>query len=475
MRFGTSHDVALSRAQYEVLTFRAPPHPEDGEPQIEQVGGLGEFGGGKTFIAAWRFMLVAAENTGIGSPRDPLPCGISAPTSTGLINGPLAALDEVIWLMTDGEPRRLVLKDRRGLTKDPHILLRNGVKIILYTGRGALDGPNLFQFWADEIQDRSYEGQWVNMSGRARLKGVNRLNAQASGIAQDGYVAEIFRNPPRDGCHLTKLLFPENNADNLAHGYADLLKANMAGGRKRDPDGWMMPEGIFYPAFCKERNINPVQTPREVLHKNPTDISIDLGARAAVTFWQRFPVRCSFGVNGSRMVDGQVCVDQWLPDDMEAEEIAFTIRDRYPWAIVPGVSTIALDPTSTSVQVRYFRQAFPDVQIVMQMKGAFYWHEGNGVQAVEVAVLDRHGNVRLFVHPDLLNDPSNRGIVAAMQGYRRDKPKDKKLEHVADTVRYQIQHRLPLEVPSLMKKRPVDLKKKRKRRPLAPGMGEVVY
>lgn len=476
MRFENSSDLVLSRAQYDLLTFRAPLTPA-GEPQIEQVGIVGEYGGGKTFIAGERFMSVNADNTGIGTERDPLMCGISAPTGTGLVNGPLAALDKIINRMTCGVPERLVAKDRRGNTKDPHIMLRTGIKIILYTGRGALDGPNLFQFWADEIQDPCYVGQWANMAGRVRDKRARRLNAQASGIAEEGYVAQIFRNPPKDGCHLTKLLFPEDNKINLAHGYADRVKAASAGGRKRDPDGWMTPDGLFYPAFCRERNIDPVQVDRRTLYGRATDISVDLGARAAVTWWQPWMVDYNRGEDGGWVREtAWLCVDQWLPDDLDADKIAPICRD-FPWRIEPGVSTIALDPDSETDQIRQFAKAFPGVRIEITPHNTFYWYNTNGERAVERAVYDQLGNVLLYVHPDLVADPSGRGVVEAMRGYRRDKPQDKKLEHVADTVRYQIQHRCPIPHVRLRRTNESETQKKLDQTfsPISPKTGAVNY
>lgn len=446
MRREYRRQIRWSKTQKEVLQFRAPP-AADGSPQVEMVGILGEYGGGKTYVAARRFLQVCADNPS-RDPAEPLMSGISAPTFTGLMNGPIAALLRLC-------PQGWIKRDRTRDTRDPHIVLRNNHKIILYTGRGALDGPNLVQFWADEIQDKSYEGQWANMAGRVRDIEGRRLNAQASGIAQEGYVAQLFRNPPQDGLHLTKLLFPEENSSNLAHGYVDMLKAASVGGRHRDPDGWMTPDGLFYPSFCRERNIDPVRVPRDQLRSNPTDISIDLGNRAAVGWWQPWMVECNYGSLGAKREPGQLLVDQWMPDNLDAEELAKQIRstcempgdppsDRPRWKIEPNVSTIALDPTAEVDQVRWFTSLFPNVRIVMAVDKTFYWFQENGERAVARAVLDAHGSVRFFVHPDLINDPSIRGASEAMRGYRRDKPKDKVLEHAADMVRYQIQHRLPL-------------------------------
>jgi hypothetical protein len=53
----------------------------------------------------------------------------------------------------------------------------------------------------------------------------------------------------------------------------------------------MIPDGLFYPTFCRERNIDPVaHVVRADLFGKPTDIAIDLGNRAAVTWWQPWVV-----------------------------------------------------------------------------------------------------------------------------------------------------------------------------------------
>lgn len=469
MRHEDRRSVRWSPTQQAVIRFRAPP-AEDGLPQVERVGILGEYGGGKTFVAARRFLQVCADNPA-DSVEHALMSGISAPTFTGLMNGPVAAFLQLC-------PPSWIKKNRTRDTRDPHLILRNNHKIILYTGRGALDGPNLVQFWADEIQDNSYVGQWANMAGRVRDLRGRRLNAQASGIAQEGYVAQIFRSPPQDGCHLTKLLFPEENAANMAHGYVDMLKAASAGGRRRDPDGWMTPDGLFYPAFCRERNIDPIDTPREAMFSRATDLSIDLGARAAVTWWQPRPVDCNMGSLPRQLETGWVCVDQWLPDDLDADKIASVARD-FPWKIQPGVSQIQLDPTAAENpdQVQAFRRAFPGVHIAMSVKGSFYWYNEPGERAVARAVLDQHDNVRLWVHPDLVADQSGRGVVEAMRGYRRDKPHDKKLEHVADTVRYLVVHRMPLPKHGIPEKSDPQLEARLARafRPMAPKPGGINY
>lgn len=437
MKRVTPKNYRLTRAQHELLMFRAPPHPKTGLPQIEECGIFGEFGGGKTFLAALRAMVVMSENPSEDH-HDPLITGISAPTAKSLITGPMTALRR------HGIPIKV---DRSKDSRDPHWVLRNNHKVMFYTGHGSLDGPNLVQFWADEFQDRSYIGEWANIVGRIRDVGPGRglrLNAQASGIATEGYVASIFRNPSNP-LRMTKLLFPEANASNLPPGYADRVRSAAVGGRTRDPDGWMIPEGLFYPAFSRERNMDPVaHFDRSAFHGLPTDISVDLGNRGAVTWWQPiadWPV--SYGSLGVRRETVWVCFDQWMPSNIDAPEMARTIAQG-DWLIQPGTSTIALDPTAEIDQINAFREQFPNVRIVMAPRNSFYWFNANGERAVSRAICDGNDSARMFVHPDLEGDDSGRGVIEALRGYRRDKPRDKHFEDAADSVRYQIQGRLPI-------------------------------
>lgn len=433
--------VRLSPKQRRVLEFRAPHR--DGEPQIEICGILGEYGGGKTYVAALRFLAVCHDNPfepGKHSEGNEPLSGIVAPTFGDLLKGALVEFRKIC-------PDELIFKERL-YGPEPHIQLTNGHKILLYSAEGAMNGPTLCQIWADEIQERIYDGKWDNIQGRVRDKRAQRLNVQASGIAQRGHVETIFRRPNTEN-RLTVLLFPEDNVGNMAKGYQHELRASQPASRERDPDGWMIVQEAMYPKFSRVRNLRMPPGMENVsvnsLRSRPTSFAVDLGAKAAVVFGQPCTALVSTGLYGPdgqplmKLEPGLLLVAQFIPDNMRnAEQLAKVIKQRARWNFEPGISKIFLDPTAEPDQVVHFRNHFPGVEII-QIKRGFYHKEDNGVRAVDRAILDGNGDVRLFIAPTLEKDPSGRGVVEMFSSYLLAKPKDKKYEHAADVVRYMTQ------------------------------------
>lgn len=357
---------------------------------------------------------------------DDLPLsGWSAPTLGDLKKGPLVQFRQVC-------PPELVYQERLyGEYQD--ITLVNGHRILLYSARGATNGPTLCQFWADEIQERPYEDAWDNIQGRARW-----LNCQASGIAERGHVEDLFRGVDAPN-RMTRLLFPEDNAINMAKGFVDEMRASMPASRLRDADGWLLPVGAMFPTFSREHNVRlPAsiqRMPIASLRALPTSFAVDPGRAAAVAFAQPVDVEVERGVHGRRRERGIVFVDQLMPDHKDAEELADYIRtkctwvkgldapDPKKWCIDRERSVICLDPTAEPDQVRHFQKAFRGVRVVQVQRG-FYHVEENGIRAVDRAVRDQHKNARLFVHPSLASNVSKRGIVEMFSNHLASKPKD---------------------------------------------------
>lgn len=457
--------IEWSEKQWAALTFRAPPHPTTGEPQIDKVAFLGEYGGGKTFSAAARFFLVCAANPfvhGVHSGEDRPMSAIVAPTLGDLKKGPLKELRKLLGDAWDS----VVIRERLyGEYQDVDLV--NGHRIVCYSAKGALNGPSLCQIWPDEIQERCYIGQWPNYEKRVRDVRSPWLNVQVSGIAERGFVEDTFRLREKHpegiefttvdgglGNRLTTLIFPEDNKKNLGSGYIDDLEDRLPASRQRDEDGWLLPQDVMYPSFSRDRH---VRIPPGVKGARKSDftgvaasISADFGRSGALMWGLPFRAR----VRRSKDRSGLFVVDQRMPDNMDAEEMAQLARrhswirgvdkpSASKWCIDPKRSVICLDPTAENDQVRHFRKAFPGVRVIQVQRG-FYHKEENGVRAVDRALLDMHGNVRLFIAPWLKQDPSTRGVVEMFSGYLSTKPKDKHLEHASDVARYLTQHWVPL-------------------------------
>lgn len=426
-------ELTWSRPQWDVLTFEAPPR-DDGSPDVEIVGIVGDYGGGKTYVAGARFVRVCFDNpfvAGVHTAGSPPMSGIVAPTMGDLLSSTLVELRKVC-------PPELVLRERL-YGAAPELTLINGHVIRLYSAKGAMNGPTLCQIWADEIQDRGFAHAWPNIQARVRDKRARRLNVQASGLAQHGHVEELFRNPR--GPNRKTVLFRTSDNEHLAAGVVDnLLDSLSAAELLRDADGWAPPLGVMYPHFGAELNMCRAPKLADRL-KVPTSMGVDLRSKAAVVFTQDEPIQIVDGYGKARDATGQLVVGQRLPENQLAEQIAEAIKREEKWAFVPGVSIIAMDPTAAGDEVNHFRRCFPGCRIVQAKSGPYHVAE-NGERAVSRALGTGGGNVRLFVHPGI--SKHERGVVEMLRGYSATKKKDGKLEHVADALRYIVQARLPL-------------------------------
>ncbi len=439
--------IAWSRKQKDLIRFRMRKFLE-GFRAVVHLWNLGEFGGGKSFVAAVEFLLGILLNPYdpmAHTPEAPPASGIWAPTLTDLKRGPLRAFKEIC-------PPELIRRNRESLSDNRHLLLENGHVIWLYTAEGAANGPNLTQVWADEIQERVYAQKWINIKARVRdLRKVTALTAIASGIAERGHVEQFFRGKTleKDGCYFGRMLYPEDNAANLPEGYADELRSLSAGSRERDADGWLMPQGARYPKFSQLANIRRAgelwPDRFELGRRLPVSMGLDFGLRAVVVFTVPVTVNVLRGTLPPRDELALLVIDQVIADDCGATELAMLARQRaskHKWNVERGVSRICSDPKAVPEQLAEFRAAFKGVDIIQVTEGP-YAREDKGILAVDRAICDQHGNVRLFVHPDIVGE-HERGVPESLQGWMADKPKDKFYEDACDGVRYVTQHFLPL-------------------------------
>lgn len=439
---GSRTPPRLSPPQKELLEFllRCAYEMERGirPRRTVNIGCLGEWGGGKTMIAMIMFVVLCVMNSDptVTDP-DKLPAsGLWAATLDDLKRGPIPALLEI-------SPPELVRTHT-----DKYIEWECGHRTWLYSADKSSEGPNLTHVLADEIQKSVYAEKWPNIKARARSDRARINAAIASGLAERGHVEDFFRiKVATDGIYCVRMLWPEENPSNPP-GYADEIKAMRAGSRVRDPEGWILPMGVRYPKFSSVANIQKageLHPDLAAIFNRPTSLGIDLGLQAAVCFLQDEPVKCNIGSKGVREEVGAMIVDQLILDDHDAEGVAKAIAEHLrvrPWNIMPGVSQISLDPTAVPEQVDHFRRKFPGVELVQTNTG-MYREEEHGCRAVDRAICDAHGNVRLFAHPSLIGG-NERGIPESMRGWRVSKPRDRKFEHACDAVRYIVQLKLPL-------------------------------
>jgi len=466
LKLDLSH-VELHPKQARAVYFRSPRHPDTGEMQIDNVGFFGDYGGGKSYAMMVRTLLGAWANPfdhEVHSGDNPPMTGLVAPTFSDLKRGPLAQLSRVL-----GKNEEKVVARKVEYGQDQHWELVNGHKILLYSAAGAKNGPTLCQIATDEYQERCYLGQWDNLKGRVRDLRSPWLNVMASGIAQRGHVQDAFQLPERDpesglpfcsrdddtGNKLTVLLYPEDN-DHLAAGYVEGMQGRSGERRTRDQDGWLLPLDALYPSFSRRHHLRMPpgmeSLGRSDLQRLPVSVAVDPGRKAAVIWFM--PVRIP--VPGKKPVRGILIVDQWMPRDMDAEEIAMQIPKR-GWRIEPATgrgeeSVICFDPDVKADQVRHFTERFQARPVVH--RSGFYMREENGERAVQRALRGADGVQRLYVAPwvhhvsdeDAGHEPDKgrRGVVEALGGYLATRRKDRWLEHAADVIRYAVQYACPL-------------------------------
>lgn len=430
--------VEWSPKQFRGITFRAPRSAGE-PPPVEIVAFLGQYGGGKTFGAAGRFLSVCLENPfieGVHSEGAPPMSAIVAPTLSDLMEGAYVQLKSIC-------PPELIVRERLyGVHWD--IDLINGHRILLYSAKGSINGPTLVQLWADEVQHNSYRGHgiWHNLQARARDpridSGGGRFSVIASGLAQTGHVEDLFRDP-RGNNRLTLILTLEDNTT-IPSSVAEQLKESLAASDlATDEAGWSIKQGILYPTFFEATNVAPIaDLDLSTRHNIPTSIAIDPGNKAAVVFLQSYPIEVERDGRIEREL-GVLVVDQFLPDDMRVEVIAKKIKNEFPWAIVPGRSFIAIDPTADMDQINQLRKVFPGVRIKQAIKGPYH-AVSTGERAVSRAVCDGLGNSRLFFHPSLKG--TRRGVFEMLRTF--DGKRDDWLEHIADALRYGVQFMCPL-------------------------------
>lgn len=464
MEHVVEEEATYSRKQWEILSFEGPASDDPMTPPLNIVAALGDFGGGKTRIAADRYWEKVIVPHGVGARRNedsepftrrsPPMSGMVAPTRGGVMSGPLVELKKVV-------PEGAIVRERMFSGID-EIEWANGHITKVMTVRGALNpkrggqGPTLVGIWADEIQADDYgvAGAWENVQSRARDHRAITLEVIVSGRAsKDSHVEDIFRKTAPN--RLTRILFQEDNPFASGQRVRDeLLTSLSAEDLDRDEDGWTKRDGDTLYRFFSAKTNMPQLPPIEQFWGRSTSIGVDLGQHASVVFGQGLPCRIRLtdstsGKRRHRTELGQVLVDEWHPDDLLAESIASRLAtdERFRrWPIVAGQSVICMDPSASKEEVAAFRSWFPGVRIVRYLSGPYHFEE-TGIKAVRRGVRDGLGNARLFVHPSLARDPSGRGIVKTLRNWngksRWPSPK-KAYEHCGDGVRYLVQYRLPL-------------------------------
>lgn len=404
---------------------------------------LGEYGSGKSLAAAAAYMehCVSANPfiEGLHETGSAPTSAIIAPTFGDIMDGPYKQLRRLV-------PDDLIYRER---LYHPYMDIEwvNGHVTTLCSSKGAINGPSWVGEWVDEIQEKPYANTWHNIQARVRdgraermtrnengtMVPAGKLSIIVSGLASRNHVEDLFRYHTGPNQCLV-VMETDDNRHNLGGNAVEELKARMPDSAfDKDAEGWTMPQNIAYPWFTTRDNIEKATGPSDY-YERPVTLGVDLRKHAAVTFL--VPGAFPWSANEP----AGLIVDEWLPDNYSAGMIARELRSgRFPWKIVPNLSAICLDPTASVDEVQAFEKAFPGVPVVQYRKGAFA-EARNGRRAVAIALRDERKVTRLRVLETL--DPGHeRGIVRMFREW--DGRRDGRFEHVADTVRYAVQHAIP--------------------------------
>ncbi len=416
----------LLRAQYTLLTSEA---------WIKTA--VGGYGSGKTDGAALTFLRNVLRNPydkeAYGEDRpESIVCG---PTHSVLKESSMKALRALL-------PPELILKE---WVQDRRWRIAGGHDILFRSVEGAIEGANLCTLWLDEAHLLD-AADWPNLQMRVRDAKAANLLVLVSGLPEFGWLQDAFgrpehyQDPQRCVVHFSTL---DNHY--LAPKVLEQLRSSVG---EADAEAylhgkWRSAENAVFYAY--EPAIHVIDLP--VDRRIPVHITCDVGNRGAVLILQ--PRTRRYRTTNGSTVEGLHLhvVDELLPENVSTEE-AMRLAQQRGWKIEPGVSMVFMDPRSNVDQIEAVRRVLGrDARIIRKTRGQPGYDVDEGHRAVNAALKDSLGNVRLTFASTLPRD--KRSLLTSLPKVRR-KPdgdgmvKDNITDHVADALRYPVVHLMPL-------------------------------
>ena len=401
---------------------------------------LGGWGSGKTHGGARLALKYAARNPWTPVYRNNNPTGIIvAPTFRILKQSTMQQFDQVV--------PRSAIKKRRG---PPHndIMMANGFRWVLYSGEGEIEGLNACVFWVDEIQHPVFSGdgrRFLNLMARIRDQHSPNMCAITTGLPESGWVRDTFDKG--DAADMLTVLCATKDNPNIPEATLQAFYDSCPSGQEEMllEGRWMSPIGAIYPQY--DASIHVVNKVGDT--RLPTHIGMDIGNYGAVVLAQEQLVTCKTITGHSQTHRGLHVVDQMVLTDASVETMCYKIKTTTPWEIVPGRSTICVDPTIRRDEVLAIQKHFPGVQIVKRDRGHETFPVEAGIRQVQRGLRDALGNVRLTFAPGLRG--KQHGVLDFLQRYRRndrgEPVKDNLRDHVGDALRYLVCELIPTDKP----------------------------
>lgn len=345
-------------------------------------------------------------------------------------------------------------------------VLINGHEILFKTAEGAIEGNNLVALWLDEAHRLKSEA-WANLQSRVREPRARQRLILISGLPEFGWLQDTFGRPDhyRDS---QRCIVHCSTLDNVNLDPAIVAQLRSSVGAT-EADAYLLgkwrtaQDAVFY-NYEPARNVV-----RDVGDRNaPTHLTLDVGNRGAVLFFQVRQKRLRHKVHGQWVESTGPAlhfVDELLPENVSTEE-ACRLAAARGWRILSEdqarrasaqgrtveASYVFMDPRSNIDQIEAVRRVFGNVRVIRKQRGQPGYDVDEGHRAMNAAFCDADGNVRLTLSDQLPTE--KRSLRTSLPKIRRrpdgdGQIKDNITDHVGDAARYPVVHLLPLRTTAI--------------------------
>lgn len=348
-------------------------------------------------------------------------------------------------------PKELVLRERKSVG-ERSILLEGGHEFLFRTWGGAIEGITAQAALLDEAHLLDDASAFTNYLARLRDPLADRALMVVAGIPEFGWLRETFGPEAQ---------FPDSeviSCSTYENTYLktediDRIKASCSSRAARTYllGEWAAPENaVFYEWDPQVHLTDMAGDPSQPCH-----LSMDVGNRGAVLWWQEREVRLKSGNRAA----GLVVVDEWTPEQLSARAITRAAMQR-PWKFRRDKSLVFVDPATDRDELQAITEEMDAVhgsacaRIVRKERGDREYYREEGFRAVNAALMDANGDTRLRVWKGLPR--TKRSLIPCIPKIRRrdstnEAVKDNVSDHVAmDCFRYPVAHLLPLKTAGVV-------------------------
>jgi len=396
---------------------------------------LGAWGSGKTRASVLALLANCIRNPWTPAYGDDRPFSLLvAPTHKVLKDSAYREFKAVC-------PKELILREWR--SPDWEVLLANGHVVKMRTIRGSLEGASAVGILIDEIQMVPDEKIWLNYQARAREPRANNRIVIASGVPHAGWMQTIFDGHENDPNRLTLFMAATENTYLPAEVLEQFRRSAPGKAAEAYINGrWIQSAGdrVYY-EFDGAAHL----TSRQGVRDQPVHIGFDVGTQSAAVFAQTVKVRCK--TEGGRPYDalGLHIVDEMKIENESTEACCRKIRER-GWMITEE-SCFMIDPMTRRDEIEAVRRVFPTINLIRKSKRGTAAHTEPGHHAVNCALKDADGNIRLTFSRDMAREPGT--LYHSILNFKRapgGKPvRNDRVDHFCDALRYIVAHLLPVQ------------------------------